>query len=436
MPYGKDTTSAIRQWIAEVRDPWPRSYALVSCTVGDSELRRLATELGENWHVVQPGDVLRPTQPPCRSSTDVANFSRGRARLAAWHPSDRELLEDRPATNDLGHYYLRTRIQLSSRRLPPLRSLPKADFDIGGYAGGGFDVSTIRPDIILSVDWPSGWTTLEAAVHDRGLVCRPSVPGRAAVALLHRLGSLQAIRPLLSPSVLEVLYRLGERRGITWFRRKLREITTALSKEDAASESAILRIEAELSTLNVRPMDDEQVLLSFTEVARLVGRNGAREWLEWAEDRGLLVRGVPVVCGQCGARSWRAVGELAPPLVCRGCGQPIRRPFPADQLSFQYRASEALLHALASDALPHLLVLRWVCQVFEEEEGSYQTSELYGCYPGVEILEPDSATVVGRAPAFSRFVAIVQSSHMTHEREATLSARSRSRSVESTEPDI
>jgi hypothetical protein len=36
-----------------------------------------------------------------------------------------------------------------------------------------------------------------------------------------------------------------------------------------------------------------------------------------------------------------------------------------------------------------------------------------------------------RAPAFSRFVPIVQSPHMTHEREATLSARSRSRSVES-----
>jgi hypothetical protein len=229
---------------------------------------------------------------------------------------------------------------------------------------------------------------LDAIVRDRGFEARPSRPGRAAAALVNRLGGLDALSPLLSPRIIRLLYRLGERRGMTWFRSRLREALNTASAE--AGTDAVERIESLMAAEREEPRD---VTFDALKDDLRNDRQAAEAWLRWAEERGLLLRGASVECQVCGAVSWRAVGELAPPIVCRGCTETIGRPFPMDALVFRYRASEMLLDVIEADAIPHLLALRWFSEVFRSGFGP---SSFLGGYPGVEIVDGNGG-VLGEA---------------------------------------
>jgi ribosomal protein L37E len=74
--------------------------------------------------------------------------------------------------------------------------------------------------------------------------------------------------------------------------------------------------------------DDEDHSVSHGALRALLGSPKAcRNFLDWAERCGLLVRGVFVKCDRCGRASWKLVGGLAPPILCSGCGVPVGRPF-------------------------------------------------------------------------------------------------------------
>ena len=125
--------------------------------------------------------------------------------------------------------------------------------------------------------------------------------------------------------------------------------------------------------------------------ADLGDRKAAREWLRWAEKSGLLLRGGQVACENCGLVAWRAIGELGPGLICRGCGQLLVDPFGEENLTFRYRASELLLTVVETDSLPHLYAMRWLAGTFERGFG--ESSHLYGGYPGVEIFDLEGHSV-------------------------------------------
>ncbi len=234
----------------------------------------------------------------------------------------------------------------------------------------------------VAVEWPSSWTLLQAAAADHGLHVRASRPGQAAAALLERIGSFEAVEPLKDDRILAQLDRLGERVGISWFRSRLRDIQSGLAaaSDNAAARSA--RIEAQLDGMVVPPVDDAQHELTASQLQSDFGLPTARAWLAWAETAGLIVRGARVECNRCGTRAWRAAAELVPPVACAGCGETIARPFPADTLTFRYRASRLLIEVQASDAISHVLCAAWWVALFRR-------GWLAGVYPGVEFLDGD-----------------------------------------------
>jgi len=64
-------------------------------------------------------------------------------------------------------------------------------------------------------------------------------------------------------------------------------------------------------------------------------------------------------------------------------------------MRFSYRATEPLLRVLEQDALSHLLALRYFVDLFDEHFDG--PSQLYGAYPGVDIVDPESGARVGEA---------------------------------------
>jgi hypothetical protein len=355
-----------------------RPWGLISASVPTEQLAEIAGRAQGPWEAFTVGDLLQPPSRPSRPSVDMAHFTDGAATVSVWDPTDRELLLDRPmAAFGLD---LRGRIVLSGKPLPPLRALRSGFFGGGGWVGGGYDFQVSTSSDTVAVEWPSSWALLQAAAAEHGLQVRPSRPGQAAAALLERIGSFEALEPLKDDRVLAQLDRLGERVGISWFRSRLRSMQSRLAagNDDAAARS--VRIEAQLDEMVVPPVDDAQHELTASQLQSAFGLPTARAWLAWAEDSGLIVRGARVECVRCGTRGWRAAAELAIPLACAGCGETIARPFPADTLTFRYRASRLLVEVQASDAIPHVLCAAWWVTLFRR-------GWLTGVYPGVEFLD-------------------------------------------------
>jgi hypothetical protein len=303
--------------------------------------------------------------------------------VAACSPADRDLIARRPSR--WGVFELTPQFELLSRAIPPIRALRREEYS-SGFATGGFETKPRQLDEIVEIEWPPGWLVLEAAVRDRGLVAKPSRPGVAAAALLRSLGSLEELEWLLDRPLVDRLYALGERRGISWFRRRAADLAAQSAR--SGDDDRLADIERRLADFTARPFENEQHDATFTDLkADLGDRQAAREWLRWAERSGLLLRGGQVSCENCSLVAWRAIGELSPNLICRGCGQMLVDPFGEENLTFRYRANELLLSAVETDSLPHLYALRWWAGTFERGFG--EASHLYGGYPGVEIFDSE-----------------------------------------------
>lgn len=388
IPLSGNTAHDIRRFlsVSGTRALISSERALVSVSVDTAALISIAEELGPRWRVEEPADLLVVPAPIARDSSDVAVFERGRARLRSLSDPDRTLMQRVPT---LLHPRAEVRVHPLGRPLPRIASLAPVYPSEDGYRGGAH-VTPFNPDMTMEeVRWPSGTTVLAAAARDRGLWCRPSPAGSAASALLRGLGGDVALAAIASPVLIDALHRLAERRGITWYRERARDL--AANAPQGVSE-AIAQL---VDQLRDRPQDDEQVALSYSKVVTLLSRESAAPWLSWAEGARLLIRGTDIRCADCGAKGWRALGELGPPIVCRGCGREIRQPFRPEAITFRYRASEALLNCAQHDSLAHLLIYRWFTELWYEAFD--RPSRLYGAYPGVEFGLLGSDAVVGEA---------------------------------------
>ncbi len=284
VPATTDVATALRVWTAAGRETWAmrlfgfvsgRPWGLLSATIAPGRLARWAEHADGNWAPVDLDLVLHPAERPGRPSTDVVAFRDGRGRIPALAAEDREFLRKRPSQAYACD--LRVRVNPVGRRLPPNRALARFLPILFGYRGGGSEHSGGRWDDILDVDWPCGWKVLEAAVRDRGLRAEPSRPGRAATALLRRLGSFAQLQALADPAVLEVLSRLGARSGRAYFEEKVREIHAALdlAGEDGAARSEA--IEAKLADLALAPFESDKAEVTWDELKQILSRDAAHE---------------------------------------------------------------------------------------------------------------------------------------------------------------
>jgi hypothetical protein len=387
LPMSADAVAALRAW-ADPDDPsfagtlrgFGRPFVITSMSVPQEDLEELAESTGALWTAIAAEALMQAPQRPARPSVLVTTFEDGKAQVEPFDDATRRLFQARPR-----HAFglrVKVRFTVSDRPVPPLAALRNDRSFDRGWRGGGFDhEASPRADPIM-VEHPTGWAVLRAAVLPYGLDVRPSAPGASAAALLRRMGSLQALDGLRDPWVLERLDGLCARKGMSWFRREVRRIARDAAGADA---EAVQRIEHHLAALPLTGRDDELETLTLESLTQRLPRAVARSWLEWAERTGVLVRGIEVRCDQCTTRTWRTPAELAPPIGCSGCGRSISRPYPADGLTFRYRASRALLEVAQSDALPHLLCAGWWRALFR--------NGLYGFHPGVEFIDSKGSPI-------------------------------------------
>lgn len=369
-----------------------RGPRLISTSVDRARLEEFAA--GTHFEAADWRDFTQLSRRPGRAGRQLARFQDGSTRIPAWSPDDRTTLGDHLAQGDRPR--LRFTVSLATRYLPPGKQIRDTHWTENGCREWGYQDRDPEPDDFVDVRWPSGWRIIEGLLADRGLTAKKSAAGLVSATFLARMGSMHQLMMLQNSSILEELQRLGTARSMTWFRDRAREIATAAANPEG-NEAPLEAIERVLNEMTVRPSEADQPDITIERFRAAFGgdRRAAARWIGWAEKRGLLVRGVSVACTTCGASSWRHLGEIAPPILCRGCGEAIGQPFPEGELKFRYRASEPLLRVIEHDALPHLLALRFFCGLWGTKFND--AGYLYGGYPGVDIYEAGSDARIGEA---------------------------------------
>ena len=226
-----------------------------------------------------------------------------------------------------------------------------------------------------------------------------SDPGHAALALIDALGGIEQIRWLAHPGLIGLLYRLAERSGMTWWKRRWTAARTEIDRlgiDEAVFEELARSMGRDDPAVSPSGEGRELPVQDFVDA--LAGKRLAAEsWIRWAERRHLVVRGAKVQCDKCRARSWIAIPAIPPTgVTCPGCGRLVEHPFPPHSLQFTYRLGEVLRRVLEADCLDHLFALRYFHLLLHERG-------LVGIHPGVNFRDRVTSNVSAEADVLLLF---------------------------------
>lgn len=372
------------------------SCYLVSSSIALDKLQELAA-LSPAVRATSYEDILTFGPAPGRPRSHVSIWNEGRTRLDPLSESDRDVL--REARGGLRSIPLTLDVQVDGLPLPTDPTMRGTEL-WGRFQAGSAQVavSELRRQQTVEVMWPSSWTCLAAVAQTRRLVARESAAGLAAATLVRSIGDTTQIRWLGHHGLITLLYRMAERSGMAWWKRRWAEAQRALREQgaDAVTVDEIAEMLGRDDPAVAPPGEGRAV--AFQEFVNTLGSEvAARHWVAWAERRHLLVRGANIRCPACAASAWLPMAAIPPPVVCAACGREILHPYGPKQLSFTYRLGEALRRVLETDSLGHVLALRWFVELFDRRG-------LVGAHPGVDFIDPETKAVIGEADVLLLFV--------------------------------
>lgn len=363
---------------------------IISASVSQDRLREYAA--GSRFQISVPEDVLMPLHGCGLFSTDTAHYINGRAEVPRFVPTERQAIGMR-ALEYAGGWSTVT-VTVKDDRLPPSRALRRTFHYGQGYLEG-YRAQTSTSDSVLTLFHPTGIEVLNALAKDHEQTIKLSVPGRAAAQLITMVGGMSGITRLTCPTISNLLYELTRGRNKTVISRQLRNFLKIDDPSDTSEERYQL-IEQRLDSALPRPDVEDISYKALKAIGRISKLTPAAntEWVRWACQRRLLLRGFEAYCPHCEHRQWRPLNDVAPELTCHGCGQTIPEPLGTDQANLRYRASETVLRAMNADVLPHVLALRYLVDIWDGGRGSHS---VFGAYPGVEIVDPASKSIAAEA---------------------------------------
>lgn len=366
---------------------------LVSTSVPDAELEQLASA-SRTAKAVSYESVLTFGPAAGRHRSHVALWEGGRTRIDPMSDSDREALRESFVVRAP---QLVLDVKVDGYPLPTDQTMRGAEFYSRFQAGAAqVNVPTLGRNETVQVQWPSSWTTLVAVAQTRGLDVEASEPGLAAATLIRSLGSIDAIHLLLHRPLITLLYRMAERSGMSWWKRRWTDVHRELV-EAGGDPTTLDRAASALGRDDpaVAPAGEGRAVGFQEFVTALGGDSAATHWVTWAERRHLLVRGANVTCPDCKTKSWLPLAALPPPVACPGCGREVDHPYEPRALTFTYRLGEPLRRVLETDSLGHVLALRWFIELFD--------NALVGAHPGVNFLDPSTKRTIGEADVLLLF---------------------------------
>ena len=391
IPYDDDTTKCLNAWTrsgfggaAHFFGLGP-NLAVTSFSVSQEELD--AVVQGTLFAVVDPWELQQPIAGRCVSTTEMAQFVDGRAKIPSFSTTDSQEMGQSFLGSHLGTWMRITAIT-TDEPLPPSPTMRRDRYGHALYLRGSITSPRGLSDFI-HIQQPTGLQVLTALAQDRQLIARPSAPGIAGEQLIRAAAGRLSM--FASPLVVRGLGDLTRRRHSSLVRKRLNQF---LAADDLDQKTDRYQILAERLDRAVGEPDSEELgYLTFDEFSRSTGlpRQAAECWLKWAVARKIVLRGVEAYCPNCQYKQWRPLADTTAELICHGCGEPILHPHGTRAIDYRYRASEPLLRAMGADTVPAILALRAIALTLGS--GS-RDGTVFGGYPGVELVDPNTKLVI------------------------------------------
>jgi hypothetical protein len=367
------------------------SLYVTSASLSEAEIWALIGGDMSRVSVAGEHEILSLGEPAGWPRDEILTFTKGRTTFVPLNAdSHAEMMRGNGGTTSLS---MSVDVRLQDAPFPNGADVRADNFSFTFRAGVAARwVGSAHHDP-LDLEWPSPWFAARIVARGRNVDFRESEPGKAVLTAISAFESLDETDKLLHAPLLNFLETMAARSGIGFFKKR----RLAEQQRDSAAVNEDIPL-AE----STAPSSDELPERSFHEFKQVIGNNtqATKNWLRWAEERNLVVKGFPVHCENCASNQWIPVNGFVPPIACRGCGQVIELPFgDRAQVEFKYRLGERMRRLYQQDAMGHLLALNYFNSLFSfGARGS-----LIGGHPGVELVEPDGIQPIFEADVLLLF---------------------------------
>lgn len=373
-----------------------RGYVL-SKSVSEEELRKLAAELGEDVEAVTT-DLDRFYYKEffvgIESRHEVL-FTDGKARVP---PPAADVIKY-CCLKPLGDSYYRSGIpqhyyvdvEVPEYTLPRLRTVVWAN-EVGVPADR-FRVSRTglsfrrqgfsQEGEYIQLSLPNEWEMLQTYADRAGYTVKLSDKGRMAQRVIDLVGGMDRAWILSGESVFKLLDRLAEleqRKQIrTYVRKTLSEFAPGQEGDEQAVEDLVGKIASQIGSDT-----HERVHLSYEQMRQILGfkdQKAALGFVRWLSQRRLLFRGTQLACPRCGTEQWLFLDDLSLTMRCVGCQQTVDTPLKVATTHWEYRVNTLYAKAHDQGVLPHLLALSYCTTMVGKD--AFEPAKTVGQFPGV-----------------------------------------------------
>lgn len=359
-----------------------RKAYVTSASLTETAMRSLLSgidDLEETVAISPMREMLSFGYPGGWRREDVLVWSNGRAHFTPLPPDSHADLFTPGAIGDSTR--MSCDVEVPSAPFPgvdDVRIEPMNGTFAAGYRTRSGLTARSRKEV-QQIEWPSTFLMARSISRRRGHELVESEPGRACRMLLTGMKDLTCISNLLHAPLLDLLEAMAARHGFGWYKERLRTQNTEPDPTGAVPSTT-----------------DDLPDKAFGVFKSALGNSerATKWWLLWAEQAGLIIKGLPLQCVRCGAKQWIPVGAFAPPIICRGCGESMDTPFgDRPTVNFTYRISERLRRVYEQDAMGHLLVAHYFDAIFR----GGKSGRAVGVHPGMEVRSLDETPFIGEA---------------------------------------
>lgn len=357
-----------------------RNAYITSVSISVEELRSQigAPDDHAGYDIVDPSEILTFGPAGGWTRSEVVVWRDGESRFVPLPADSNRDLFERRAMSDITRMHVDLRVP---DKPFPMSLDVRVDAPNSAFYGGAQShwIGLRNRSQATSTFWPSSLVTARALARARGLDLAESEPGRAGLTALNRMSDLGYVANLAHAPLLALLEEMAARQGFGWYKQRMRDAGQSAHPLDA-----------------VGPTSDELPERSYSDFKRVLGNSepATKQWLYWAEQVNLIVKGFSLQCDRCEAKQWIPINAFAPPIVCRGCGRAMEAPFGnRPNADFKYRVSERLRRVFGNDSMGHLLALDYLSSVL----GGTRGGRLIGGHPGMEVRVDGNESAVGEA---------------------------------------
>lgn len=278
------------------------------------------------------------------------------------------------------HQYAMRDIQVPGITLPKIRDFRSGKVFFSNYwvtkSGLTHGIYSAR-DEIVKLTIPTPWDVVFAFADAANYRLENSDKGSIGNELVRMIGGVKNLGLISHPTIIDLLLEMSNVNKVNEVRKLIREHVD----DDNVKKQLINSLPRK--SLNKKRMSYSAIKSRLRTADTGLDEASAVTIIKWLLDNSLLWQGKNVTCNRCFTDNWMPVDKFASTILCTGCMNEIRNPFPIDKLEWEYEINTLVSAEIDQGLLVHLLTGFYI---FDETNAPFQQGSIYGSFYGLKFI--------------------------------------------------